>query len=756
MSVDPETAVSAEFQGRVFHFCCEGCRDKFVADPEGYLAGSPAPAQRATDAPGTIWTCPMHPEIRLDEPGPCPLCGMALEPLEPSLQEGDSEELTDMRRRFWISALLTAPLLWPMLGEWIPAIDPVALLGHRAVAWTQLLLATPVVLWGGRPFFVRGWQSITRRSLNMFTLISMGTGAAWLFSVLATLLPGILPAGFRGETGLPPVYFEAAAVIVTLVLLGQVLELRARDRASGAIRALLRLAPSVAHRLDEAGEERDIPLEEVRVGDRLRVRPGEAIPVDGVVMDGESHVDESMLTGEPIPVRKEKGMAVSAGTTNGRRSLLMRADRIGSETLLSRIVQRVAQAQRSRAPVQRLVDRVAAWFVPTVLASAVLAALIWGMIGPPPRMAYALLVAVSVLIIACPCALGLATPMSIMVGVGRGAREGVLIRDAEALERLEAVTTLLVDKTGTLTEGRPTLQRIIPIGGMDENRLLGLAAAVESASEHPVGRAIVDGARDKGLEWPEVRSFDSDPGLGAWGMVEGRTVRIGNAALMERHGLAAGSADEIAEPFRKAGATVVYAADGNGLIGLLVVADAIKETTPAAIADLKRAGLRIVMLTGDDARTARAVADTLAVDEVIAEVLPEDKVRVVERLQARGAVVAMAGDGVNDAPALARADVGIAMGTGTDVAMESAGVTLVSGDLRGMVRALHLSRRTMRNIRQNLVFAFGYNALGVPIAAGVLYPAFGLLLSPMIASVAMSLSSVSVISNALRLNQTKL
>ena len=723
--------------------------------PEVRLHAVSAPSQMESPTQA-IWTCPMHPEIRRNEPGPCPICGMALEPLAPTADDGENKELADMRRRFWVSAILTTPLLWSMLGELIPAINPMALFGHSVVSWAQLLLATPVVIWGGSPFFVRGWQSLFNRSLNMFTLIALGTGSAWLFSVVATVAPQVLPDSFRDASGAPQLYFEAAAVIVTLVLLGQVLELRARERTSGAIKALLKLAPKIAHRIDNAGNETDIPLEDVRVGDQLRIRPGEKIPVDGVVLEGTSHVDESMLTGEPAPVRKEEGAEVSSGTTNGTSTLLMRAERVGGDTLLSQIVHMVAQAQRSRAPVQRLVDKFAAWFVPVVVVIAVSAAIIWASVGPPPQFAYALLVAVSVLIIACPCALGLATPMSIMVGVGRGAQEGVLIKDAAALEQLERVSTIVVDKTGTLTEGKPSLQKVIAADGFDEGEVLRLAAAVESTSEHPLGRAVVDKVKIENLTIPKSANFDSDPGLGVWAHVDDVEVLVGNLRLMQQHSINVDALNEIAEDERESGATAIYVAAGTKLAGILIIADAIKGTTPATINALRRAGVRVVMLTGDNERTARAVGKQLGMDEVIADVLPEDKANVVKRLQNEGAIVAMAGDGVNDAPALAQANVGIAMGTGTDVAMESAGVTLVSGDLRGIVRAVRLSRHTMTNIRQNLVFAFGYNSLGVPIAAGVLYPAFGLLLSPIIASLAMSLSSVSVIANALRLRALKL
>jgi Cu+-exporting ATPase len=756
MTVDPATARSLAHAGETFYFCSAGCREKFAGSPAKYLQPKAAEREPRPAAAGTIWTCPMHPEIRRDAPGACPICGMALEPLTPTADEGENAELADMQRRFWISLGLTVPLLWSMLGELIPAINPMMLLGHSSVAWAQLVLATPVVLWGGAPFFVRGWQSVVSWNLNMFTLIALGTGTAWVFSVLSTLMPDMLPAAFRDETGAPPLYFEAAAVIVTLVLLGQVLELRARARTSGAIRALLKLAPKIAHRIGDDGRESDVPLEDVQKGDTLRVRPGENVPVDGIVLEGSSHVDESMLTGEPAPVRKEAGTPLTAGTTNGSGTLLMRAEHVGGDTLLSQIVHMVAQAQRSRAPVQRLVDRVAAWFVPAVVITAVLAAIVWGTVGPSPQAAYALLVAVSVLIIACPCALGLATPMSIMVGVGRGAQEGVLIKDAAALERLEKVTTLVVDKTGTLTEGKPSLKKVIAAEGFDDREVLALVAAIESSSEHPLARAIVDGAKSRGVEIAAAQSFESDPGLGVWGRVGQREVKVGNLRLMERDGVDVDALAAAADAERAQGATAIFAAVDGKAAGVVIVADAIKATTPAAIEALRAARIRVVMLTGDNARTAEAVGKTLGIDDVVADVLPQDKASVVKRFQHDGAVVAMAGDGVNDAPALAQADVGIAMGTGTDVAMESAGVTLVSGDLRGIVRAFHLSRATMRNIRQNLVFAFGYNALGVPIAAGVLYPVFGLLLSPVFASVAMSLSSVSVVSNALRLRAVRL
>lgn len=698
----------------------------------------------------------MHPEVLREEPGPCPLCGMALEPSAPSADEAENHELADMRHRFWLCTAATTPIFWAMLGEWFPAIDPVNLFGAAKVAWGQLLLATAVVVWGGRPFFERAWQSIVNASPNMFTLIALGTGSAWVYSIVATIAPGVLPESFLRSDGYAPLYFEAAAVIVTLVLLGQVLELRARSQTSDAIRALLRLAPKLAHRIDADGHETDVSLDAVALGDQLRVRPGENIPVDGEVLEGSSYIDESMLTGEPAPVSRKPGEQLTAGTTNGSGAIVMRADHVGSETLLAQIVSMVAQAQRSRAPVQRLVDAVAAWFVPAVVLSAIVAGIVWAILGPEPRFAFALLVAVSVLIVACPCALGLATPMSIMVGVGRGAQAGVLIKDAQAIEQLENVTTLVIDKTGTLTEGRPSLQRIIPSGQFRDSDVLRLAAAVESLSEHPLGRAIVNAATLRNLALPAVSNFTSDPGLGVWGTVNNRSVLVGNRALMQQRGINPGELADDAARERRSGATAVLVAIDGRIAGVLVIEDAIKRSTPSAIKALRQEGIRVVMLTGDDQYTAEAVADQLGLDEFNADIRPEDKANIVSSLQRAGNVVAMAGDGVNDAPALAQADVGIAMGTGTDIAMEAAGITLVSGDLTGIVRAIRLSHLTMRNIRQNLLFAFGYNALGVPIAAGVLYPVFGLLLSPMIASIAMSLSSVSVIANALRLRTVSL
>jgi len=682
---------------------------------------------------------------------------MALEPESPSLEEGDNAELKDMTRRFWFSLALSLPVLLLSMGEMIPALDLSGKIGHARSGWIQFALAAPVVLWGAAPFFQRGWQSVLNRSLNMFSLIALGVGAAFLFSVVAILVPNSLPVSFRMANGMPPLYFEAAAVIVALVLLGQVLELRARSQTSSAIRALLELAPKIAHRLDEEGAETDVDLDQVQSGDRLRVRPGEKIPVDATVLEGDSHLDESMLTGEPDPVRKKAEDPVTGGTINGSGSLLIRAEKVGADTLLSQIVHMVAQAQRSRAPVQRLVDQVSAWFVPAVVFSALIAASVWALWGPPPALAHALVVAVSVLIIACPCALGLATPMSIMVGVGRGAHEGVLIKDAAALETLEKMDTLVVDKTGTLTEGKPSLQTVVPTQGFTEAELLQYAAAVEASSEHPLARSIVAGAQSRGTTGlPPVTGFESDPGLGVWGEMDGHTILVGNLRLMEREQIAISELQSRAELCREKGQTTVFVAVDGALAGFLGIADAIKSTTRDAITALHAEGVRIIMLTGDNARTAKVVGDALHIDEVVADVLPADKAAVVKRLQAEGRVVVMAGDGVNDAPALAQAHVGIAMGTGTDVAMQSAGVTLLNGDLRGIVKALRLSRRTMGNIRQNLFFAFVYNALGIPVAAGVLYPVFGILLSPIIASAAMSLSSVSVIMNALRLRKAEL
>ncbi|WP_295687876.1 copper-translocating P-type ATPase, partial [uncultured Nevskia sp.] len=720
--------------------------------PDQFLHAKAAPAP-ASISGGAIYTCPMHPEVRQTGPGSCPKCGMALEPEAPSLDAAEDPELVSMTLRFKVGAALSVPLLILTMSELIPNWNLMALLGNGWSSALQFLLATPVVLWAGAPFFVRGWASVVNRSPNMFTLIAIGTGVAYLFSLVSMLFPNLLPAAFT-MNGHAPLYFEAAAVIVTLVLLGQVLELRARSQTSSAIRALLELAPKIAHRLDASGNESDIDLAEVQVGDRLRVRPGEKIPVDAVTIEGDSHVDEAMLTGEPDPVRKKAGDAVTGGTVNGSGSLVIKAEKVGAGTLLAQIVQMVAQAQRSRAPVQRLVDQVSAWFVPAVVLVAIAAALAWALLGPPPALAHALVAAVSVLIIACPCALGLATPMSVMVSVGRGAQAGVLIKDAAALERLEKVDTVLVDKTGTLTEGRPSLRAVVPLTGFSEKQVLVFAVAVESASEHPLARALVEGARSRGIDNPApVSDFGSDPGLGVWATVSGQTVLVGNALLMDRHAVPTAELAASAETFRARGETAIFIAIGGKPAGVIAVADAVKPSSAHAIKLLQASGIRVVMVTGDNRQTADAVAADLGLDEVIADVLPQDKAAVVVRFQRQGRVVAMAGDGVNDAPALAQADVGIAMGTGTDVAMHSAGVTLLRGDLRGIHQAITLSRATLRNIRQNLFFAFIYNLIGVPIAAGVLYPVFGWLLSPMIASAAMSLSSFSVIANALRLRR---
>ncbi|HEX4993338.1 MAG TPA: heavy metal translocating P-type ATPase [Methylomirabilota bacterium] len=755
MDVTPGDAAggSAEHAGTTYWFCNPSCRERFVADPARYLR-PPEPAGKDT----RVYTCPMHPEVRQVGPGSCPKCGLALEPLEVTADEGPNHELVDMTRRFWVSLALTVPVLALAMGEML-APGPVAALGPAAWLWSQLALSAPVVLWGGWPFFVRGGQSLVTRNLNMFTLIALGTGAAFAYSVFAVLFPGALPHAMR-HGGVPPVYFEASAVITTLVLLGQVLELRARSATSGAIRALLGLQPKAARRLRQDGREEDVPLEHVAVGDRLRVRPGERVPVDGVVLDGRSAVDEALVTGEPIPVEKEAGSRVTGGTVNGTGGFVMRADRVGADTLLAQIVRMVGEAQRSRAPIQRLADQVSAWFVPAVVAVAVLTALAWGLLGPEPRLAYALVNLVAVLIIACPCALGLATPMSIMVATGRGALAGVLIKHAEALETLEKVDTLLVDKTGTLTEGKPRLVSVVAAdgatGAVTDAKILALAAGLERGSEHPLAAAILAGAAARGVAPASVDAFRSLTGRGVLGEAAGRRAALGNARLLEELGIDAGALGKRAEALRDEGQTVMFLVAADAVVGLLGVADPIKASARRAIRDLQGEGLRVVMVTGDSVATARAVARTLGLDDVSAEILPERKAEIVRRFQAEGRVVAMAGDGVNDAPALAAADVGIAMGTGTDVAMESAGITLVQGDLGGIVRARRLSRATMRNIRQNLAWAFVYNVLGVPVAAGALYPLAGLLLSPMIASAAMSLSSVSVIANALRLRRAAL
>ncbi len=702
------------------------------------------------------YTCPMHPEVVQDGPGDCPICGMGLEPVAPATEAGPNAELVDMTRRFWVGTAFALPLLYLGAGRFLPVFSSEGLLPGTVLGWVQLALATPVVLWCGLPFFKRGWASVATRNLNMFTLLALGTGTAFVFSSVAVVAPGIFPATFRGAAGAVELYFEAAAVITTLVLLGQVLELRARERTGGALRALLGLAPMTAHRLGDDGGEAEVSLANVGVGDRLRVRPGEKVPVDGVVLDGHSPVDEAMLTGEPVPVAKAEGDRVIGGTLNGAGSFVMAVDRIGADTLLSQIVQMVADAQRTRAPIRRLADTVAGYFVPAVVAVAIAAFIAWALFGPPPALAFALISAVSVLIIACPCALGLATPMSIMVATGRGAGAGVLIKNAEALERLERADTLVVDKTGTLTEGRPQVTSVTVLAALDEATILRLAATLERGSEHPLGAAIVDAARARGLDLAEADDFAPHAGQGVSGRVDGRPVGVGNRALLDALGIDAGEPAGAANARQREGETVMFVCIDGQLAGLIGVSDPIKEETPPVLEALRADGLSIVMLTGDNADTASVVARRLGIDTVRAEVLPQEKSDVVRTLQATGHVVAMAGDGVNDAPALAAADIGIAMGTGTDVAIESAGLTLLGGDLRGLLRARRLSKATMRNIRQNLFFAFVYNAVGVPIAAGVLYPLFGILIGPIFAAAAMSLSSVSVVANALRLRSVRL
>ena len=792
MEVDEKSAAgSHKHAGKTYYFCNPHCLEVFKEDPDKFL--TPA-AERGSDQPppGALYTCPMDSEVRQEKPGPCPKCGMALEPLaiaapatrteyvcpmhpeivrsepgscpicgmalEPravTLAEEQNPELVDMTRRFWSAVALSAPIFFFAMADMLPGRPLAGFIPPRLLNWFQLALATPVVLWGGWPFFQRGWASLVNRSLNMFTLIALGVGTAYLFSVAATVFPEIFPESFRGHGGEVGVYFDAAAVITTLVLLGQVLELRARSRTSSAIRALLGLAPKTARRIGGDGGEEDISLDRVQVGDRLRVRPGEKIPVDGIVREGSTSVDESMITGEPIPVEKGPGSKVTGGTVNGSGSFVMRAERVGADTLLARIVAMVSEAQRSRAPIQRLADRVAAYFVPAVVLIAVVTFVAWAAFGPEPRLAYALVNAVAVLIIACPCALGLATPMSIMVGMGRGAGVGVLVKNAEALEFMEKVQTLVLDKTGTLTEGKPRLTSIL-VAGMEENEVLRLAASVERGSEHPLAAAVVAGAEERGIALARAENVRAIPGKGIAGGVEGKNVALGNLALLAELGVDGRELSARAEDLRRGGQTVLFVAVENRLAGSLGVSDPIKPTTPEAIRALHDDGVRIVMLTGDSRTTAQAVAKNLGVDDFQAEVLPEQKGEAVKRLQAQRRVVAVAGDGINDAPALAQADVGIAMGTGTDVAIESADMTLVKGDLRGIVKARRLSRATMRNIRQNLFFAFVYNMLGVPIAAGILYPFFGILLSPVIASAAMTFSSVSVITNALRLNKVEL
>jgi Cu+-exporting ATPase len=751
MTVDPHTAKHRSLhEGHPFYFCSVGCKTKFDDNPAKYLKDrAPPPVIE-----GAIYTCPMHPEIRQPGPGFCPICGMALEPETVSADTGPNPELADMMRRFWIGLALTLPVFALEMGGHLTGLNH--WIGQTVSNWVQFALATPVVLWAGWPFFERGWASVKSRNLNMFTLIAMGTGVAWLYSVVATALPHVFPASMRVSDGAVPVYFEAAAVITVLVLLGQVLELRARENTSGAIRALLDLSPKSARRLSADGTEADVGLDDVQAGDRLRVRPGERVPVDGEIIEGRSSIDESMVTGESMPLTKSTGDQVIGGTINQSGAFIMRADKVGRDTMLAQIVQMVAQAQRSRAPIQKLADQVSGWFVPAVIAVALLAFAIWGLLGPEPRFTYGLIAAVSVLIIACPCALGLATPMSIMVGVGRGAQSGVLIKNAEALERMEKVDTLVIDKTGTLTEGRPSVVAIHTASGIEEAELLRLAASLEVASEHPLAAAIVRSANERGLKLSAVSEFDSPIGKGVTGIVDGQRLVIGNARIMEQAQIDTQAFDEPADQLRKDGSTAIFVGSDDKVIGILAIADPVKPTTPEAVAALKGAGIKVIMLTGDNATTAKAVAAKLGIEEVEAEVLPEDKGKIVERLRHAGRIVAMAGDGINDAPALAAADVGIAMGTGTDVAMESAGVTLLKGDLNGIVKARHLSAAAMTNIRQNLFFAFIYNAAGVPVAAGILYPAFGLLLSPVIAAAAMALSSVSVIANALRLRSAQI
>ncbi|HEX9424149.1 MAG TPA: heavy metal translocating P-type ATPase [Pyrinomonadaceae bacterium] len=779
MTVNPDFAAgSYEYKGKTYYFCSSHCLSSFRKDAQRFLKepmivarqnqlhkrvdaaadhppGPSDPVATASGSDRTTYTCPMHPEIVRDARGTCPICGMALEPRTASLSEEENPELAAMSRRFWVSVLLTVPLLAIGMSEFLPGADLERLLPMRVWSWLELALATPVVLWSAWPFFARGWQSIKNRSLNMFTLIGLGVGVAYSFSVIATLFPDVFPVSFRDASGAVPVYFEAAAAITTLVLLGQVLELRARSRTGAAIKALLGLAPKTARRIGEDGSEQDVPLDQVQVGNRLRVRPGEKVPVDGVVIEGSSSVDESMVTGEPIPVEKHTGDRVIGATVNATGSLVMRAERVGSETLLAQIVQMVAEAQRSRAPIQKLADVVSGYFVPAVVAIAVITFIVWSIWGPEPRMAHGLVNAVAVLIIACPCALGLATPMSIMVATGKAAQSGVLFKNAEAIEIMRKVDTLVVDKTGTLTEGKPKLVSVVTTGAVDEPKLLRLAASLEKGSEHPLAAAIVAGAQERGVELTDAATFDSLTGKGVTGEVDGQKVSLGNRALLDDLKTDAGELAAKAESLRVDGQTVMFVVVDGKSAGLLGVADPIKESTPEAIRQLHAEGIHIVMLTGDSRTTANAVAKKLNIDEVVAEVLPNQKVEVVKKFQGEGRFVAMAGDGINDAPALAQAHVGIAMGTGTDIAMKSAGVTLVKGDLRAIVRARVLSRLTMNNIKQNLFFAFVYNSLGVPIAAGVLYPFFGILLSPMIAAAAMSFSSVSVIGNALRLRRAR-
>ncbi|MFY9772763.1 MAG: heavy metal translocating P-type ATPase [Xanthobacteraceae bacterium] len=754
MKVDPATSAHHHAHGgRLYHFCSARCLGKFVEQPEKHLSlGTRNPP---TSPAGTIYTCPMHPQIRQTQPGSCPICGMALEPVITGEDTGPSAELTEMTRRFWIGAALSVPVIVLEMGGHFPGLNLHHFIAPQLSVWLQFLLATPVVLWAGWPFFERGWASVRNRSLNMFSLIALGIGAAYLYSLAATFAPGLFPANLRDD-GIVPVYYEAAAVITVLVLLGQVLELKAREKTGGAIRSLLNLTPKIARRPRDDGSDEEVPLEQVQIGERLRVRPGDSVPVDGAVIEGHSAVDESMVSGESMPVEKQPGAKVIAGTLNGTGSLIVRAEKIGSDTVLARIVHMVAEAQRSRAPIQRLADTVSAWFVPAVIIVAVAAFIAWMMFGSPPAFAYALVAAVSVVIIACPCALGLATPMSIMVGVGKGASVGVLIKNAEALERFEKIDTLVVDKTGTLTEGKPRVVAVVPAEGFDETMILSFGASLERSSEHPLAAAIVAAATARGIKIDAVSEFRSVTGKGVTGKIGQRQIAVGNAGLLEDVGVHNASLETRADELRRDGATAMFVAVDGRSAGIIAVADPIKATTPAALDSLKADGVRIVMLTGDNRTTAQAVAAKLGIRDVEAEVLPEQKHAIVRRLRSEGRVVAMAGDGVNDAPALAEADVGVAMGTGTDVAMQSAGVTLVKGDLAGIARARALSRATMSNIRQNLLLAFIYNAMGVPIAAGALYPLLGVMLSPAISAAAMSLSSVSVVANALRLRRLAL
>ena len=753
MSVDPSaTPHVATHAGAHHYFCSAGCLAKFNADPERYAGDAPPVADPVPE--GAIWTCPMHPEVQRPGPGTCPICGMALEPMTPTLSDGPSPEYADMKRRFIVGLVLSLPVVALEMGGHLLGLN--RLIGQQMSNWLQMVLATPVVLWAGWPFFERGWASLKSRHLNMFTLIAMGTGVAWIYSMVAALLPGVFPMAFRTAHGAVPAYFEAAAVITVLVLLGQLFELRARETTSGAIRALLDLSPKLARRVRADGSDEEVTLDEVLVGDTLRVRPGEKVPVDGVVLDGRGTVDESMVTGESMPVTKEAKSKLIGGTINQTGGLVMRAEKIGRDTMLSRIVQMVAEAQRSRAPIQRLADTVSGWFVPAVIAVAVLTFIVWSLVGPSPAMGYGLIAAVAVLIIACPCALGLATPMSIMVGVGRGAQAGILIKNAESLERMEKVDTLVVDKTGTLTQGKPAVVAIEPAEGFDAGEVLRLAASLERSSEHPLALAIVRAAEEKRLVISEPSEVDQPVGKGITGSIDGRRIIAGNARFMDEQNIPTAELSERADRLRSEGATAIFLGIDGKIAGAIGIADPVKETTPAALRALSGAGIHVIMLTGDNHVTAEAIARRLGITDIEADVLPDQKSEIVKRLREQGRIVAMAGDGVNDAPALAAADVGIAMGSGTDVAIESAGITLLKGDLTGIARARCLSRATMSNIRQNLFFAFAYNVAGIPVAAGALYPLFGLMLSPIIAAAAMALSSVSVIGNSLRLRRIEL